>query len=372
MPSPEEKIGNIPGVFTSAWWRIVLAGLAIVLLGAILIAMLNELLAILFMVILAASIAAALAPLVSRLENRMSRGIAVVLVFLGLLLLLGLILWIIIPPLIEQAQEIIAEAPQFVNTLQGLFEDIVGPQLELGPIIESITGQLQALAIALLAVPVGIFSGIVAVVLLVFTTIYMLIEAPAIHRSFLSLYPPHDRERADEVALKMANAMGGFVRGTAIIAFIVGLLTYIGLLIIGVRFPLALGFLAGLLEFIPYIGPFLAAIPIVLVALMESPTQALIVLVFFLIVQEVEANILVPKIQRTQTEVSPLMSILALTAGSALGGIVGVLAAIPFVAAMRVFFQEVVAPAIRRRTGAEGHPPREVGEADENTEQKEK
>jgi putative heme transporter len=371
MPSSNQKTEGIPGVFTGPWWRIVLAGLAIVILGAVLLTILNELLAIVFMVILAASIAAALAPLVSRLEKRMPRGIAVVLVFLGVLLVLGLILWVIIPPLIEQAQEIIEEAPQFLNTLQDLFQDLVGPELELGPVIESIAGQLQAVAIALLAVPVGIFSGIVAVVLLVFTTIYMLVEAPKIHRFLLSLYPPGERDRVDEVALKMANAMGGFVRGTAIIAFIVGLVTYIGLLIIGVRFPLALGFLAGLFEFIPYIGPFLAGVPIILVALMDSPTQALIVLVFFLIVQEVEANILVPKIQRTQTEVSPLLALLALTAGSILGGIVGVLASIPFVAALRVFVQEVIAPAVRRRTGAEGHPPEvESGQDKDQKEEK--
>jgi putative heme transporter len=366
MSSNNQKTEGIPGVFTGPWWRIVLAGLAVVLLGAILITVLNELLSILFMVVLAAAIAAALAPLVSRLEKRMPRGIAVVLVFLALLILLGLILWVIIPPLVEQAREVIDEAPQFINTVQDLVEDLVGPELEIAPILESVAGQLQAVGIALLAVPVGIFSGFVAVVLLAFTTIYMLIQAPAIRRSLLSLYSPEERERVDEVALKMANAMGGFVRGTAIIAFIVGLLTYIGLLIIGVRFPLALAFLAGLFEFLPYIGPFLAGIPIVLVALMESPTQALIVLVFFLIVQEVEANILVPKIQRTQTEVSPLLALLALTAGSILGGIVGVLASIPFVAALRVFSREVIAPAIRRRTGAEGHPPEKDGEDKED------
>lgn len=362
MPNSDPKTENIPGIFTPPWWRIVIAGLVIVLLGAILITLLNDLLSILLMVILAASIAAALAPLVSLLERKMPRGIAVVLVFLGLLIVLGLILWVILPPLIEQAVEIIEEAPQFLLAVQDLIQDVFGRELELAPLLENVAGQLQSVAIALLAVPVGIFSGIVAVVLLVFTTIYMLVEAPAIHRSLLSLYPPGDRAHVDRVLKKMANAMGGFVRGTAIIAFIVGLLTYIGLLIIGVRFPLALGFLAGLFEFIPYIGPFLAGIPIVLVALMDSPTQALIVLIFFIIIQEVEANILVPKIQRTQTEISPLMALLALTAGSVIGGIIGVLAAIPFVAALRVFFREVVAPEIRRRTGAEGHPPREGDE----------
>jgi predicted PurR-regulated permease PerM len=369
MPSNHPKTEGFPGVFTGPWWRIVLAGLAVVILGAIMITLLNELLAIFFMIILAAAIAAALAPVVSLLEKRMPRGIAVVLVFLALLVVLGLILWVIIPPLVEQAQEIIEEAPQFITTIQDLIQDLVSPEFEIGPIIETVAGQLQAVALALLAVPVGIFSGIVAVVLLVFTTIYMLVEAPAIRRSFLSLYPPGERERADEVAMKMANAMGGFVRGTAIIAFIVGLLTYLGLLIIGVRFPLALGFLAGLFEFLPYIGPFLAGVPIILVALMDSPTQALIVFVFFLIVQEVEANILVPKIQRTQTEVSPLLALLALTAGSILGGIVGVLASIPLVAALRVFAREVIAPSIRRRTGAEGHPPPEDEKEGENDEE---
>jgi predicted PurR-regulated permease PerM len=368
-PQQDAASELIPGIFTAPWWRLVLAGVAVLLIGAFFLFLFSELLSILLTVILAVAIAASLDPLVNILERKMPRGVAVVLVFLALALLFGLALWIIFPPLIQQATDIIEQIPTFIAALEDIYTELAEEDIELIPLLENIVNQAGALARGLAAVPLGIFSGLFAFFLLLFITIYTLLEAPSIRRFFLSLYPVGQRERADQVSQKMVGAMGGFVRGSAIIAFIVGLTTYIGLTLIGVPFALALGVLAGILEFLPYIGPFLAAIPIVLVALIQSPTQAIIVLIFFIIVQEIEANILVPKIQKTQTKLSPLITLLALSAGSILGGLVGVLAAIPFAAAVSVFVEEVVAPEIRRRTGAAAHPMPEETEKEDGEEE---
>jgi predicted PurR-regulated permease PerM len=142
--------------------------------------------------------------------------------------------------------------------------------------------------------------------------------------------------------------MGGYVRGSVINGLIVGLLTFIGLLIIGVDTPLVLGIFAGILEFIPILGPFIAGVLIVLTALLQSPLLALLAAFYVLVMQQMESNILVPYIMRRQTELSPLLALLAVFFGGVAGGLVGVLAAVPAAAALQVILVSLAAPAARR------------------------
>ncbi len=158
--------------------------------------------------------------------------------------------------------------------------------------------------------------------------------------------------------------MGGFVRGVVIDAAIIGALVYIGLLVIGVKYTLALALIAGLGEVVPIVGPIVGAIPALLVALLDSPTQALIVAGFFLAVQQIESNIVTPFVMRSQTDIPPILTLLALLVGGALGGIFWALVAIPVAGALRVLVLHLVAPAIRRWTGAPG-PDAAVARRDE-------
>jgi len=113
-----------------------------------------------------------------------------------------------------------------------------------------------------------------------------------------------------------------------------------------------LGVLAGLLEIIPIIGPIIAGVVIVAFALVESPTLALIAAAYMLVMQQVESNVLVPNIMRREADVSPLLVLIAVYVGGTLGGLIWALASIPLAAALTVFFKQVVAPAVRRSTGA--------------------
>ena len=151
----------------------------------------------------------------------------------------------------------------------------------------------------------------------------------------------------------MAKEMGGYFRGALINGLIIGILTSLGMFVIGVNYALVLGLIAGTLEFIPVIGPIIGAVPMVLIALLQSPAKALIALVFAIALHQLESGILVPNIMRTQTSISPLLVLLALTAGLSIGGVFGALVAIPLTAALRVLIIELVFPAIRHRTGVQ-------------------
>jgi putative heme transporter len=303
------------------------------------------------------TIAAALAPLVSWLERRMPRTLAVVVVYLAIFGIFVLMGGIIFPPIFEQAQELAMVAPELIAQAELLYEEYA-PIGEV-PIIQQLADQLGQITGRLVAVPLGLASGLFDLVLILFISLYTLVEAPRMRRFALSLFPEERRDRVDHVLNSMAQAMGGFIRGAVITAIIIGTVTSIALSIIGIPFPLVLGMIAGVLELLPYVGPIIASIPMLIVALLQSPTQALIVLVFFIILQQIESNILVPNIMKTQTEISPLMSIAAIVAGVSLGGLLGALVAIPIAAALRVFVREVAAPMVRRQTGA---PPVELDE----------
>jgi predicted PurR-regulated permease PerM len=300
------------------------------------------------LLILGIAIASALSPVANLLSRRMPRTLALLLIYFLILAVFGVIGWIIIPPLASQVEGLIETGPNLLARLEEWYLRVFGDI----PILETLIDQVGQFGGALLAVPLGFASALFEIFLVLFISFYALLEGPKIRRFALSLFPSYRQEKVDQVMCGMVDAMGGFVRGAVITAVIIGLITYFGLLFIGVPFPLALGILAGVLELLPYIGPILAFIPITLIAFLQSPTQGLIVLVFFIILQQLESNILTPNIMRTQTEISPLMVLLAILAGGSLGGLLGALVAIPVAAALRVFVRMVVAPAIRKNTGA--------------------
>jgi predicted PurR-regulated permease PerM len=335
----------------SGWWRSATAVAVGIVLAVGLLALIHLLARPLALLILAIAIASAVAPLVSSLGNRIPRALAAILVYLvGLALLVGAFS-IIIPPLVGQAREIGERAPDLIEQAQSIFD---WDRLSFLP-LDAILPQLGALSSTIISLPIGLASSLLEILLVVFISLYLVIEAPNLERFVLSLVPAEREERLRSLLHEMTTAMGGYIRGVLMSAVLVGFFTYLGLLIIGVDFPLVLGLLAGLFEVIPYLGPILAAIPIVIIALLESTTQAIIVVIFIVILQQVESYVIVPNVMRSQTKVSPLLVILAIIAGSTLGGLLGVLIAIPVVGALRVFVREVIAPAIRRQTGAPEH-----------------
>jgi predicted PurR-regulated permease PerM len=322
---------------------------------------------ILSLFILGVAIAAALAPLVRRAEKHIPRSFAVVLVFLFILLIFGGIIAATLPAMIQQGEEIALLLPQFIEQVEEWYERL-GADL---PLVEIFFDQIIQLTTALIGVPLGLISAVIEIVLVLFSALYLLLESPRLRRFTLSLFPPERQPKVDIITEEMFQAMGGFVRGAVITAILVGVFTYFGLLIIGVRFPLVLALIAGVFELLPYIGPFLAAIPMFIVALMASPTQALLVLIFFVILQQLESYVLVPNIMKTQTEISPLMALLAIVAGGSLGGLVGALVAIPLAASLLVFVKRVVAPEIRKRTGAVREESSDAGEGAEGSDEDE-
>lgn len=334
-----------------AWWRTAVIG-AVAFTGALaILAGLWLFARPLALVFAAVAIAQALSPVVNRLARALPRTLAVTMVYLALILALAGIGWLIVPRIVADAEALASRAPGFFARGRDLLTRW-NPGDD-GQILASLEQIFYRFSSLLIELPMMVFSAVTEIALVLFMSAYWLISASRLLGWVRSLLPTEPANRMHAVLTECGEAIGGYVRGEGISAAIIGTISYVGLSLIGVDFVLVLAFLAALGEIIPVIGPIIAMGPAIAVALLDSTQTALIVLAFYIGIQQFESNILIPQIMRHQAHVPPVLALAALFVGVAVGGILGALIAIPMAAALKVLVVRVAAPAIRRWTGAE-------------------
>jgi predicted PurR-regulated permease PerM len=182
----------------------------------------------------------------------------------------------------------------------------------------------------LLKIAAGAFSNILDILALFFMSYYLVLERPSLHRYFLRFFENHDAEaKAEALVLAVERQVGGWVRGELVLMLIIGVMTYLGLLLLGVPFALPLAVIAGILELVPNLGPTMAAIPALVIGLTVSPLTALGTLILSIVIQQLENNFIVPKVMQSATGTQPLVTILVLLVGFTLGGIPGAILGMP-------------------------------------------
>ena len=215
----------------------------------------------------------------------------------------------------------------------------------------SLETALPALLRFPLTVLSGAFGALISAVIVVTMSIFWLMSADKLRDFALSLTP--ERARADGASLftELGHTLGGWVRGTLVAMLLIGSLTALGLALLGVPYALLLGILAGLTEVIPYLGPWISGTIAVIVTLLAlDPLKALEVAVVFVIIQEVESNLVEPFVMSWAVHIDPLFVLIAITIGFEVLGVVGAIIAVPVAGMAQVLTQRVVAPAIRRVT----------------------
>jgi predicted PurR-regulated permease PerM len=330
-------------------WQTTFMIAAAIFLGLGLLGSMWKLARPLAILVLGLSLASALASPAGWLSHWIPRMFSVILVHALLIIVLVGVGILIAPPLASQAQDVSAGLPQALDWLNVQAEHI-GLQ-GLQSIAENATSSLTGLGSQLLKLPMTLWNTFLDIIVVFALSFYALLAAPAANRFFLSLLPRNRRDDMEHVVHRIVKGMGGYLRGIFIMGVIVGVVTYIGLLILGVPYPIVLSVLAGLLEFVPVLGTTVSVIVITAVAASQSITLGLITFVFVEIVQLVEGNILFPTIVGRETHSSPLLNMFAFFAGISVGGILGGIVAVPLAVALRAVFVEAVAPALRRKMG---------------------
>lgn len=311
---------------------------------------------ILVLILIAAILATGLSPVVDALERRtwtrrrwrLPRTGAIILVYVGLLVALGLLGSLLITPLVSESEQVFQRAPEFYGRLR---ETLVGLRQryawlpDLTAILDRLpqeAGRLTSYISAATGVAFRVFGGVVSAVTVLILSFYMLLEGPAIKEGFLDLFPRKHHRQLETVLRRVGLKFGGWLRGQLFLGLIIGMLAGVGTWALGLPYPFLLGVAAGVTELIPLMGPVLGAIPAVLVALFGPTWRLLAVIVFFAVVQQAEGNFLVPRVMKQAVGLSPLLTLVAIMIGANLMGIIGALLAVPVAAALQVIVGEVV------------------------------
>lgn len=344
------------------WWvTYVLVGAASIVSVIAALHSLAELLAPLghlaLVLLFAIVLAFVLSPLVSRIERAVRlRAVAVAITFVVTLAVLVAVVVVIAVPLVRESGRLSDALPGYVTQLQsGDPVTVLGYQLpdeirqRAGSAVASVGGGFAEQAVSIV---VRLLSAIVDVFLVLVIALYLLLDTRRMRSFFLRLLPLRPRAHAERVEAEVVRVFGAYVRGQLILALLVGIASTAALALLGVPYALVLGVLAGILELVPMLGPILGAVPAVLVALFQPFPLVLWVILAFVIIQQLESNLLVPRISGHAVGLHPLAAMLALIAGLEIGGIVGALFAVPLAGVLWVFGSTAL-----RRPGAEVTPP---------------
>ena len=278
------------------------------------------------------------------------RGPALILIYLGILGAIVGIFILIIPILVAQVGALLQGLPKMYSDLVASLENNPSELIRALPLKmpggDQLAGQLQSIGGNILTSALGFGVGVIGFLTELFSilvlSMYLILDQIRMERFWLSLAPAARRPQYLAIWREIESHLGTYVRGQFFLMASIAVLATLGYFVIGLPYPLALGVLAGLLEFVPMIGPTLGAIPAVLVALSISPQTALVVAAYSAVIQITENNILVPRMMGHAVGVRPVTVIVAFFAFSSLLGLPGAFLAIPLAAILQVLMDHLI------------------------------
>ncbi len=300
---------------------------------------------ILMVVFVAVIIAAAINGPVSWLQrNKVPRLLGVLFIYLLLFLLIGLIVTLIFPPLANQVKQLAVHFPEIVEkvglSIQQWWQDYnLGTNLQT--FLDRIGGKLTQAASNVLSTTIGFFGGFLSAIIILVISFYLAVQEKGAKRFLVSLTPSEHQAYLTGLIDRIEGKIGSWLRGQLILMLIIGLLIFIGLYFLGIKYALVLALIAALFEIIPYVGPVLAALPAVVLAFFQSPFLALLVVILYIVVQQLENYLLAPQVMRKAVGLSPVVIIIALLIGGKLAGILGIILAVPLAAAVAEFLKDL-------------------------------
>lgn len=277
-----------------------------------------------------------------KLSKKISSISIILTIFLGLILLS----YIVIPSIIRESYNI----GYILDNIDEYVKNIVY-KLNLNDIsfFESIYNQISEevniffskVTDNLLENLMVCFESLVSLAIVPIVTYYFLVDGDLIYNKLLLILPTEKRIIAKRVISHIDKVLSRYIISQLLLSLIIGTLTFIVLVIIDVKFALILGIFNGILNIVPYFGPIIGGVPAIFVALMESPNKALWTLIAIFLIQQIEGNILSPKITGDSTNMHPIIIIILLLVGEKLGGLIGMIVAVPIGVIVKVIYDDI-------------------------------
>jgi predicted PurR-regulated permease PerM len=352
--------------------RAILVVLGVVLAAWIVLRVLWVTRDVLIWVAISMFLAMALNPAVEALQARglKRRGAAVAVVIVGATLFIVAIAALFVPTIVREVND-------FANALPGYVDDLTKGRGRLGflerdyQIVEKVRAAIEksgasgvlGLSTTAVAVTKSVLNAVVAAVTIFFLTLFMLLEGPTWVERIYSLLPEESRPRWRKVGRDIYNTVGRYATGNLAISFVAGITSTVVLLVLGVPFAVALGLLVAILDLVPLAGATIAAVIVSTVGFIHSITAGIVLIVFFLVYQQFENQVLQPLVYGRTVQLSPLIVLVAVLMGAKLAGVIGALGAIPVAGAIQVVVVDWLAYRRERvaepteSPGAAGPPP---------------
>jgi predicted PurR-regulated permease PerM len=293
----------------------------------------------------------ALNPAVDRLERRIGnrRGAATAVVFLAAIAAIAGIAALFVPTLVHQVND-------FANKVPDYLDDVTKGRGRLGflqtkyhlvdkardALHQGGAKKLFGLSGTAVALTKSVITVVLAIVTIAFMTFFMLLEGPAWMDRFYGLLPAKSQPRWRGIGRDIYRTVGGYVTGNLLISLIAGVATTIVLYIVHVPYAIALGLIVGILDLIPLAGATIAAIIVGIVAFLHSIVAGIVVVVFFIVYQQIENHLLQPVVYGRTVQLSPLAVLISVLIGAELAGVLGALAAIPVAGSIQVVLREIL------------------------------
>ncbi|MFZ5982119.1 MAG: AI-2E family transporter [Patescibacteria group bacterium] len=318
----------------------------LIILGIYFLYLIRDVLALLFISIVLVS---AIDPAVDWLHRKkIPRSFGVLLIYLVLFFLVGILIYFLIPPIQAQFSDFSSNFPTYAEKLNAPFENVKNAfetshiefsserfSQRLGESISDFSGSIFSRTF-------GIFSGFVFLIAILSLTFYMAAVEDGFGKFLRMVLPVKHQEYALSLMERIKQKIGKWMQGQLVLMFLVFLLDYVGLSLIGVPYALVLAIFAGIMEIIPYVGPIISAIPGIFLGFMISPWVGFLTLLMYVLVQQFENHIITPQVMKKAVGLNPIVVILALFIGAKIGGALGAILAIPAATAINVFVGDIL------------------------------
>jgi predicted PurR-regulated permease PerM len=317
----------------------------VVLAAVYFLFLIKGVLAILFVAFL---ISSAINPAVVWLAKRkIPRVLSAIVLYLLVISAVALIVYFFVPPLAREVVDFSKNSPEYVSKLTSKLSFLDGYSDNSGSAnlideVNTLGANWQGAAGKVFSSLVTFFGGIFSFILVLVLSFYMLMEDGALSKLILSVVPKENQKYALALAEKIENGVGRWLRGQLLLSLIIFTIIYVGLLIMGVKYALVLAIIAGLAEFIPYLGPFIAAIPAVLTSFIQAPVMVIAVVILYYLTQWLESHVLVPQVMGRIIGLNPIIIIAVMLTGFKLAGVVGVILAIPLAMTLNIIIGDII------------------------------
>ena len=314
-----------------------------VILALVFVYMVRDIILILFISFIVTS---AITPWVDSLEERkVPRVVSVFGIYLVIFSIVSAIIVLIVPPITEQLGQLANNLPQYYNEASSWLSNmdtssnaLIGAQ----DILQKWTGGLTSGVSGIFSVLGSFFGTMVGILLALAITFYTTLQKDSMKKFIKSVTTVKYQPYAIQLMRRIQDKMGSWLSGQLALSLIVGVLAYIALSIMGVKYALILAIFVGITEVIPYVGPWIGAVPAVFLAFLQAPVLGLVAFIVFIVIQQLENSLIVPLVIKKAVGLNPIITIIAIAVGGKLAGVAGAIIAIPLAVVISIVLKDVI------------------------------